>query len=192
MRLRIASINDLPIKESERKCHWPFGRRPYSHLSLNDLAIYGMYPALLVRQNFCRSRRKRKPGRLEPPLRGLIGHRQMCPAGVQGWSRPRHHRGRDQSGLCPPEDACRVSADRTAGHSDGVLSQRRTVAQCFCDRKLHRRDWRRTSDSKPIGVASSKRSVATGARRGMRRNVASSATSARCRAGKIVTATEVT
>jgi nuclear transport factor 2 (NTF2) superfamily protein len=25
MRLRIASINDLPIKESERKYHWPFG-----------------------------------------------------------------------------------------------------------------------------------------------------------------------
>ena len=28
MRLRIASINDLPIKDSERKYHWPFGRRP--------------------------------------------------------------------------------------------------------------------------------------------------------------------
>ena len=25
MRLRIASINDLPIKESEREYHWPFG-----------------------------------------------------------------------------------------------------------------------------------------------------------------------
>jgi uncharacterized protein len=28
MRLRIASINDLPIKENERKYHWPLGRRP--------------------------------------------------------------------------------------------------------------------------------------------------------------------
>ncbi len=28
MHLRIASINDLPIKESERKYHWPLGRRP--------------------------------------------------------------------------------------------------------------------------------------------------------------------
>ena len=26
MRLRIASINDLPIKETERKYHWPLGR----------------------------------------------------------------------------------------------------------------------------------------------------------------------
>jgi nuclear transport factor 2 (NTF2) superfamily protein len=25
MRLRIAGINDLPIKESERKYHWSFG-----------------------------------------------------------------------------------------------------------------------------------------------------------------------
>jgi uncharacterized protein len=28
MRLRIASINDLPITESERRYHWPLGRRP--------------------------------------------------------------------------------------------------------------------------------------------------------------------
>jgi len=28
MRLRIASINDLPIDDSERKYHWPLGRRP--------------------------------------------------------------------------------------------------------------------------------------------------------------------
>ncbi len=34
MRLRIASINDLPIKESERKYHWPLGRRPDDHPSL--------------------------------------------------------------------------------------------------------------------------------------------------------------
>jgi nuclear transport factor 2 (NTF2) superfamily protein len=31
MRLRFASINDLPIKESDRKFHWPLGRRPDGH-----------------------------------------------------------------------------------------------------------------------------------------------------------------
>ena len=39
MRLRIASINDLPIKESERRYHWPLGRRPDDHLSLSDLGF---------------------------------------------------------------------------------------------------------------------------------------------------------
>src|SRR5258708_30044124 len=34
MRLRIASIKDLPIKESERKNHLPPGRRPHHHTSL--------------------------------------------------------------------------------------------------------------------------------------------------------------
>ena len=37
MRLRIASINDLPIKESERKYFWPLGRRPDDHASLSEL-----------------------------------------------------------------------------------------------------------------------------------------------------------
>ena len=64
---------------------------------------------------------------------------RWLPPVVQQWSRPRHHRGRDQSGLCPPEHARRVSAGRTSGHSDCVLAQRRAVAQCLCDRKLHRR-----------------------------------------------------
>jgi uncharacterized protein len=36
---RIASINDLPIKESERKYHWPLGRRPDDHPSLSDLGL---------------------------------------------------------------------------------------------------------------------------------------------------------
>jgi hypothetical protein len=35
----IASINDLPIKESERKYHWPLGRRPDSHPSLSELGL---------------------------------------------------------------------------------------------------------------------------------------------------------
>jgi nuclear transport factor 2 (NTF2) superfamily protein len=39
MRLRIASINDLPIKESERKYRWPLGRRPDDHPSLSDLGL---------------------------------------------------------------------------------------------------------------------------------------------------------
>ena len=39
MRLRFASINDLPIKESERKYHWPLGRRPDKHPGLSDLGL---------------------------------------------------------------------------------------------------------------------------------------------------------
>jgi uncharacterized protein len=39
MRLRLASINDLSIKESERRYHWPLGRRPDEHPSLSDLGF---------------------------------------------------------------------------------------------------------------------------------------------------------
>ncbi len=39
MRLRIASINDLPIGQSERKFHWPLGRRPDGHAGLSDLGF---------------------------------------------------------------------------------------------------------------------------------------------------------
>ena len=39
MRLRIASINDLPIAEDERKYHWPLGRRPDDHPGLSDLGL---------------------------------------------------------------------------------------------------------------------------------------------------------
>jgi hypothetical protein len=39
MRSRYASINDFPIKESERKYHWPLGRRPDAHPSLSDLGL---------------------------------------------------------------------------------------------------------------------------------------------------------
>src|SRR5579871_5251614 len=39
MRRRIASINDVPIRESERKYHWPLGRRPDDHPSLSDLGL---------------------------------------------------------------------------------------------------------------------------------------------------------
>jgi uncharacterized protein len=39
MRLRIASINDLPIVETDRKYHWPLGRRPDDHPSLSDLGL---------------------------------------------------------------------------------------------------------------------------------------------------------
>jgi uncharacterized protein len=39
MRLRLASTNDLPIKESERKYHWPQGRRPDEHPGLSELGL---------------------------------------------------------------------------------------------------------------------------------------------------------
>ena len=39
MELRYASINDLPIKESERKFFWPLGRRPDDHASLSELGL---------------------------------------------------------------------------------------------------------------------------------------------------------
>jgi uncharacterized protein len=39
MRQRIASINDLPISESERRFDWPLGRRPDGHPSLSDLEL---------------------------------------------------------------------------------------------------------------------------------------------------------
>lgn len=39
MRLRMASINDLAIKASERKFHWPQGRRPDDHPGLSDLGL---------------------------------------------------------------------------------------------------------------------------------------------------------
>jgi nuclear transport factor 2 (NTF2) superfamily protein len=39
MRRRIASINDLPIKEAERKYQRPLGRRPDDHPSLSELGL---------------------------------------------------------------------------------------------------------------------------------------------------------
>jgi hypothetical protein len=39
MRRRIASINDLPIKETERRYRWPLGRRPDDHPGLSDLGL---------------------------------------------------------------------------------------------------------------------------------------------------------
>jgi uncharacterized protein len=39
MRLRFASINDLPIRDGERLFHWPLGRRPDEHPSLSDLGL---------------------------------------------------------------------------------------------------------------------------------------------------------
>lgn len=39
MRLRIASINDMPISERERKFHWPSGVRPEGHPGLSDLGF---------------------------------------------------------------------------------------------------------------------------------------------------------
>jgi len=39
MRLRIASINDLPIAEADRKFRWPQGRRPDDHAGLSELGL---------------------------------------------------------------------------------------------------------------------------------------------------------
>ncbi len=39
MMRRFASINDLPIKETERKFFWPLGRRPDDHASLSELEL---------------------------------------------------------------------------------------------------------------------------------------------------------
>jgi len=36
---RFASINDLPIPESERKFFWPLGRRPDTHPGLSELGL---------------------------------------------------------------------------------------------------------------------------------------------------------
>jgi uncharacterized protein len=39
MRWRIASINDLPIKEPDRKYFWPQGARPAGHPGLSELGL---------------------------------------------------------------------------------------------------------------------------------------------------------
>ena len=39
MKHRYACINDMPIKESERKYHWPLGRRPDDHPGLSELGL---------------------------------------------------------------------------------------------------------------------------------------------------------
>jgi len=39
MQRRLASINDLPIAESDRKYRWPLGVRPDDHPGLSDLAL---------------------------------------------------------------------------------------------------------------------------------------------------------
>lgn len=39
MRVRIASINDVPIAETQRQYRWPLGRRPDDHASLSALGL---------------------------------------------------------------------------------------------------------------------------------------------------------
>jgi nuclear transport factor 2 (NTF2) superfamily protein len=39
MQRRFACINDMPIQPSERKFHWPLGRRPDDHPGLSDLGL---------------------------------------------------------------------------------------------------------------------------------------------------------
>ena len=39
MQRRIASINDVPIDETQRLFHWPTGRRPNGHQELSELGL---------------------------------------------------------------------------------------------------------------------------------------------------------
>jgi uncharacterized protein len=39
MKKRYASINDLPMREADRKFHWPLGRRPDDHPGLSELGL---------------------------------------------------------------------------------------------------------------------------------------------------------
>ncbi|WP_183874934.1 nuclear transport factor 2 family protein [Rhizobium sp. BK491] len=39
MQRRFASINDMPIREEDRKFHWPLGRRPDDHQGLSELGL---------------------------------------------------------------------------------------------------------------------------------------------------------
>ena len=39
MKVRHSSINDLPIKETERLFHWPLGRRPDDYPGLSELGL---------------------------------------------------------------------------------------------------------------------------------------------------------
>ena len=39
MQRRFSCINDMPIKENERRFHWPLGRRPDDHPGLSDLGL---------------------------------------------------------------------------------------------------------------------------------------------------------
>jgi nuclear transport factor 2 (NTF2) superfamily protein len=39
MQRRFASLNDLPIAATDRKYHWPLGRRPDDHASLSELGL---------------------------------------------------------------------------------------------------------------------------------------------------------
>ncbi|WP_348268971.1 nuclear transport factor 2 family protein [Edaphobacter paludis] len=39
MKVRHASINDVPIKETDRMFHWPSGRRPDEHPGLSELGL---------------------------------------------------------------------------------------------------------------------------------------------------------
>jgi nuclear transport factor 2 (NTF2) superfamily protein len=39
MQRRLASINDLPIGEADRRFHWPLGRRPDDHPGLSEIGL---------------------------------------------------------------------------------------------------------------------------------------------------------
>jgi uncharacterized protein len=39
MRWRFSAVNDLPIAASDRKFHWPLGRRPGGHPCLSESGL---------------------------------------------------------------------------------------------------------------------------------------------------------
>jgi uncharacterized protein len=67
MASRFASINDLPIKESERKYHWPPGRRPDEHPGLSDL---GLQPRVVGKSIPLRVQHGDKSSPSRPPKKG--------------------------------------------------------------------------------------------------------------------------
>ncbi len=67
---------------------------------------------------------------------GLLGDCAVGPAVLPEWSRSRHDRRRDRSGVCPSEHARRLCAGRVPWHSECFLAQRRALAQCLRRRKL--------------------------------------------------------
>ena len=83
---RFASINDLPILESERKYHWSLGRRPDDQPGLSDLGFQFLrrgrpepfrttdYVSLASTQ---RSSREHGRARL-PQKQGAVNTRRRC------------------------------------------------------------------------------------------------------------------
>ena len=88
-------------------------------------------PALLLRSHVRRARREGHAGRLEPSLRGLLGHRAMASSGIQQRSRSRQ-RPRARSIWPTPSRTCASnicgSSRRAFRPPSGAASARRTMS----------------------------------------------------------------